>query len=311
MRGSIHRYIMSQKSPLKCIKQSKLQTILPSINIFIQTLYIASEVYYQAVMWSVVAVDARPTVPPLERAAVGLQGFSLLYTQCWKPLAEHRPGAELVLKWLEALNDIKATKSTVSVDRRSRLLRIYAGSMLSGVEYKTMRVLPLTTAFHLIVKLLDTFNLRHVDPNLFSVQLELGTENNLLTLAPEDTLFRLLTSLPWACKPLKARLKPRPGGKLEVHCSCLLQACGATRVQVAVDSKVEQVLEVVLKTKMEERIGGEKLVEVSPNGKRRVLEPEESPYQVRKGNFEKKTCFASKRLPCSDPLLFERICFQR
>ena len=93
-------------------------------------------------MWSVVAVDARPTVPPLERAAVGLQGFSLLYTQCWKPLAEHRPGAELVLKWLEALNDIKATKSTVSVDRRSRLLRIYAGSMLSGVEYKTMRVLP-------------------------------------------------------------------------------------------------------------------------------------------------------------------------
>jgi len=234
----------------------------------------------QAVMWSVVAVDARPTAPPLERAAVGLQGFSLLYTQCWKPLAEHRPGAELVLKWLEALNDNKATKSTVSVERRSRLLRIYAGSMLSGVEYKTMRVLPLTTAFHLIVKLLDTFNLRHVDPNLFSVQLELGTENNLLTLAPEDTLFRLLTSLPWACKPLKARLKPRPGGKLEVHCSCPLQACGATRVQVAVDSKVEQVLEVVLKTKMEERIGGEKLVEVSPNGKRRVLEPEESPYQV-------------------------------
>ena len=237
-------------------------------------------------MWSVVAVDARPTVPPLERAAVGLQGFSLLYTQCWKPLAEHRPGAEPVLKWLEALNDIKATKSTVSVDRRSRLLRIYAGSMLSGVEYKTMRVLPLTTALHLIVKLLESFNLRHVDPNLFSVQLELGTENNLLTLAPEDRLFRLLTSLPWACKPLKARLRPRPGGKLEVHCSCPLQACGATRVQVAVDSKVEQVLEVVLKTKMEERIGGEKLVEVSPNGKRRVLEPEESPYQVRKRNFE-------------------------
>ena len=68
------------------------------------------------------------------------------------------------------------------------------------------------------------------------------------------------------------------------------------------DSKVQQVLEVVLKTKMEERIGGEKLVEVSPNGKRRVLEPQESPYQVRKGNFEKKTCFASKSLPCSDPL---------
>ena len=65
---------------------------------------------------------------------------------------------------------------------------------------------------------------------------------------------------------------------------------------------MQQVLEVVLKTKMDERIGGEKLVEVSPDGKRRVLEPEESPYQVRKGNFEKKTCFASKSLPCSDPL---------
>ena len=49
---------------------------------------------------------------------------------------------------------------------------------------------------------------------------------------------------------------------------------------------MQQVLEVVLKTKMDERIGGEKLVEVSPDGKRRVLEPEESPYQVRKGNFE-------------------------
>ena len=39
---------------------------------FHSDLYIASEVHYQAVMWSVVAVDARPTVPPQERAAVGL-----------------------------------------------------------------------------------------------------------------------------------------------------------------------------------------------------------------------------------------------
>ena len=77
------------------------------------------------------------------------------------------------------------------------------------------------------------------------------------------------------------------------------------------DSKVQQVLEVVLKTKMEERIGGEKLVEVSPNGKRRVLEPQESPYQVRKGNFEKKTCFASKRLPCSDPLSWSASAFNQ
>ena len=110
MPGSIHRYIMSQKSPLKCIKQSKFQTLLLSINIFIQILYIASEVYYQAVMWSVVAVGARPTIPPPERAVIGLQGFSLLFTHCWAVLPEHRPGVDLVLQWVETIKHTSITK---------------------------------------------------------------------------------------------------------------------------------------------------------------------------------------------------------
>ena len=230
-------------------------------------------------MWSVVAVGARPTVPPPERAAVGLQGFSLLFTHCWAALAEHRPAVDLVLKWVEALKDTSISKP-FSTLRRSSLLRMYTGSMLPEMEYKTVRVLPSTTALHLVTRLLDSFNLRHIDPHLFSVQLELGAESKLLTLAPGDTLFSLLTCLPWACKPYKARLQARPGGLLKVHCSCLLQTCGVTSVKVACDSKVEQVLEVVMKTRREERGGDENLVEVSPDGRRRFLEAEERPMEL-------------------------------
>ena len=231
-------------------------------------------------MWSVVAVGARPTLPPPERSAVGLQGFSLLFTHCWAALPEHRPSVDLVRKWVEALKDANTTKPSLGTLRRSSLLRIYTGKMLPEMEYKTVRILPSTTALHLITKLLDSFNLRHIDPHLFSVQLELGTESNLLTLAPGDTLFSLLTCLPWACKPYKARLQARPGGLLKIHCSCLLQACGVTSVKVACDSKVEQVLEVVMKTRRNERGGDENLVEVGPDGRRRFLEAEEKPLEV-------------------------------
>ena len=231
-------------------------------------------------MWSVVAVGARPTTPPLERAAVGLHGFSLLFTHCWAAMAEHRPAVDLVLKWVEALKGISTSKPLSTSLRRSSLLRIYTGSMLPEMEYKTVRVLPSTTALHLVTRLLDSFNLRHIDPYLFSIQLELGTECHLLTLAPGDTLFSLLTCLPWACKPYKARLQARPGGLLKVHCSCLLQACGVTSVKVACDSKVGQVLEVVMKTRREDRGGDENLVEVSPDGRRRILDAEERPLEV-------------------------------
>ena len=230
-------------------------------------------------MWSVVAVGARPTIPPPERAVVGLQGFSLLFAHCWAALPEHRPAVDLVLKWLEALKHTSSNKP-LGTSRRSSLLRIYTGRMVPEMEYKTVRILPSTTALHLVSKLLDSFNLRHIDPHLFSVQLELGTESNLLTLAPGDTLFSLLTCLPWACKPYKARLQARPGGLLQVHCSCLLQACGVTRVKVASDSKVEHVLEVVMKTRREKRAGDENLVEVAPGGRRRFLEAEEKPLEV-------------------------------
>jgi len=231
----------------------------------------------QAVMWSVVAVGARPTIPPPERAVIGLQGFSLLFKHCWAALPEHRPAVDLVLKWVEALKHSNITKP---LGKRSSLLRIYTGTMLPEMEYKTVRILPSTTALHLVSKLLDSFNLRHIDPYLFSVQLELGTEQNLLTLAPGDTFLSLLTCLPWACKPYKARIQARPGGLLKVHCSCLLEACGVTSVKVAHDSKVEHVLKVVMKTRREERGGDENLVEVSPAGKRRYLEAEEMPLEV-------------------------------
>ena len=58
-------------------------------------------------MWSLVAVGVRPTIPLPE---IGLQGFSLLFTHCWVVLAEHRPGVDLVLQWVEALKHTSITK---------------------------------------------------------------------------------------------------------------------------------------------------------------------------------------------------------
>ena len=130
-------------------------------------------------MWSVVAVGARPILPSPDRASVPLQGFSLLYTHCWAALPEHRPTMDLVLKWVEALKDASTTKPLESSrNRKTSLLRIYTGAMLPEMEYKTVRVLPSTTALHLVTKLLNSFSLRHIDPHLFSVQLELGTARN-------------------------------------------------------------------------------------------------------------------------------------
>ena len=51
-------------------------------------------------------------------------------------------------------------------------------------------------------------------------------------------------------------------------------------MKVACDSKVELVLEVVMKTRREERRGDENLVEVSPGGRRRCLEVEERPLEL-------------------------------
>lgn len=159
-------------------------------------------------------------------------------------------------------------------------LRVYTSCLLSEVEYRTVRIDPNTTAFEVVCGLLDRLNLRQTDPNLFAIVLEAkigGSEVPVVEVSPKEQLLDLLSCLPWT--GARARLVPRPGGLLRVHCPTLAGS-GYKTIKVAADSTVAEVVDL---------LGLEgRLVESTPDSER-WLESDEKPFAVASNWPQNKT----------------------
>ena len=126
-------------------------------------------------------------------------------------------------------------------------IRVYARCLRSDIEYRTMRITRSTTAHQLIQELLAKFKLKHVDPKLFYLTMEVTIESlkrTVIKMADDDKLARLLHCNPWADS--RIILRSKAGGFIKVYDTVVMQDSVYKSIKVSYDTTVQEVILIVL-----------------------------------------------------------------
>ena len=126
-------------------------------------------------------------------------------------------------------------------------IRIYTGCLRLNLEYHTVRIDSFTSARMVINGVLSKFKLKHVDPNLFylSIQVKLETRTHtLLTLKPDEKITQLIQCNPW--RDTRFLMKSKPGGLIRVHAPLLMQDSVYKSIRVSWDTTAQEVIELLL-----------------------------------------------------------------
>jgi len=126
-------------------------------------------------------------------------------------------------------------------------IRVYARCLRSDIEYRTMRINSCTTAHQLIQELLTKFKLKHVDPKLFYLTMEVTIESmkrTVIKIADDDKLARLLHCNPWTDS--RIILRSKVGGFIKVYDTVVMQDSVYKSIKVSYDTTVQEVILIVL-----------------------------------------------------------------
>ena len=114
--------------------------------------------------------------------------------------------------------DRDVTKILPSTQTSVRAIKVYATCLRPHLSYKTVVITPHTTSKQVILGLLSRFRMRHRDPNLFhltmEVTVELGDRQTIL-LEDNSRPAEMISCNPWAgCKFI---LQAKQGGLVRVY----------------------------------------------------------------------------------------------
>jgi hypothetical protein len=142
----------------------------------------------------------------------------------------------LIAKGKSMLRDASVSPMTSAVRRtiskpeqwetRSTAIKVYASCLSSDIEYKTLCVGPLTTSRQLIRTLLSKYRMRHRDPKLFYLTMDISIRRTgiplrrTLVLDDDSKPAELQSCHPWG--ECKFTLQMRKGGLVRVHDSVLM-----------------------------------------------------------------------------------------
>ena len=101
-------------------------------------------------------------------------------------------------------------------------IRIYAKCLRSDIEYKTLSISHTTTSAEVIWMLLSKFKMRHRDPKLFYLTMDIGVAalSRTLSLDEDSRPAELKSCHPWG--ECKFTLQMRRGGLVRIHDSVLM-----------------------------------------------------------------------------------------
>ena len=126
-------------------------------------------------------------------------------------------------------------------------IRVYARCLRSDIEYRTVRITSSTTANLLIQGLLTKFKLKHVDPKLFYLTMEVTIEAlkyTVIKISEDDKLARLLHCNPWSDS--KIILRSKSGGFIKVYDTVIMPDSVYKSIRVSYDTTVGEVIGIVL-----------------------------------------------------------------
>lgn len=170
---------------------------------------------------------------------------------------------------------------------RKTMVKVYARVLCADMEYKTMSIDPSTTSSEVVRILLSKFKMKHRDPNLFYLTMEVWMRKTgipirtIMVLDDEARPVELQS-----CHPKgesKFLLQMRRGGLVKVYDSCLMAGSLYKSLLVSERTTAEEVVQLVLHCyNSTERASKFSLFEVCPlKNYERVLHPHELPLRIQ------------------------------
>ena len=131
-------------------------------------------------------------------------------------------------------------------------IKIYASCLRSDIDYKTLSVTATTTAKEIIWQLLSKFRMKHRDPKLFFLTMEVviqkpgrdGLTKKTLVLDEDSRPVELKNCNPWG--ETKFTLQMRKGGLVKIHDSILMEESQYKCLLISDETNVEETIKLLL-----------------------------------------------------------------
>ena len=130
-------------------------------------------------------------------------------------------------------------------------IKVYARCLRSDIEYKTLSVTPQTTSRELIWILLGKFRMKHRDPNLFYLTMDISIRRTgiplkrSLSLDDDSRPVELKSCHPWG--ECKFTLQMRKGGVVRVYDSILMAESKYKCLLISESTTTEEVIKILFR----------------------------------------------------------------
>ncbi|XP_011296798.1 uncharacterized protein rau isoform X1 [Fopius arisanus] len=163
-------------------------------------------------------------------------------------------------------------------------IKVYANCLRPDIEYKTLSITYKTTCREVVENLLNKYRMRHRDPRLFYLTMEVTVRRaNVRTILPldEDARPAVLQS----CHPRgdsRFSLQTRRGGLVKIYDSALMSGSKYKSLLISERTSVDELIQMLLSCyNSTERVEQFSLYEVSEGEEyQRKLHPDDSPLKV-------------------------------
>lgn len=177
-----------------------------------------------------------------------------------------------------------STNDSSNLSNRTTI-KIYAKCLRSDIEYKTLSISRTSTSAEVIWMLLSKFKMRHRDPKLFYLTMDIGVAALCRTLSlDEDSRPAELKSChPWG--ECKFTLQMRRGGLVRIHDSVLMSESQYKSLLISENTTVREVITILFHCyglERIERVDRYILCEIQSSGKfERRLHYDDCPASIQ------------------------------
>ncbi|XP_043193154.1 uncharacterized protein LOC122391487 [Amphibalanus amphitrite] len=164
----------------------------------------------------------------------------------------HEPALSSRSSSYTSLNETQSSTGSASVPAAppTTTVKVYTRCLRPDLEYKTMSVKYTTTCRDLVDQLLNKYRMKHRDPNLFFLTMEVATRSTgaavrtILVLDDDSCPAQLQACYPRADSKFTVRM--RRGGLVKVFDSVLMAGSKYKSLLISERTTVDQVIQLVL-----------------------------------------------------------------
>ncbi|KAF7998547.1 hypothetical protein HCN44_010955 [Aphidius gifuensis] len=163
-------------------------------------------------------------------------------------------------------------------------IKVYANCLRSDIEYKTLPITYQTTCHEIVQNLLNKYRMRHRDPRLFYLTMEVTVRRaNVRTILPLDDDAR--PAILQSCHPRgdsRFSLQTKRGGLVKIYDCALMSGSKYKSLLVSERTTVDELIQMLLNCyNSSERVEQFSLYEVCEGEEyQRKLHPDDSPLKV-------------------------------